>query len=570
MVEEIKVIPLATIQALQRKVLGHEGLGWTEIRDVKRGKSKYVQSDREFTESVVGLKDIYVGINPRSTQDGKGESVGYVSCLVLDIDPNRAKGMASSDAQHKEATEIGLRIASDYPGTIAVSSGSGCHVYFPIEPVKVVDAKALTESLKVWTNFFQKKYETATQKIDNIYDLPRVIRVWGTHNTKSNRPCEPITPITEKRFKVPLSQVPKEISTNTSQVEGSETETRFERLLSTSTVLRGMVDGTAKFESRSEADYAFVCQLARAHFNKAEIRALLPKNPLGKSHERSQDQLAKDIERILSKVEGDQESYSLVNQSERYSKGLRNRKMGLKTGFAMFDEMVSGLKAQKVYLTAARPTSGKTTLMAQWLDHLASVEKQVCLCFPTEVGAEPIIDKIVSRRSKVSLKKFQNGDFKPEETEAVEKTIKTINGLPLVIVEDFGLTVEKIETKMKEVAPTVVAIDYINAMKFPNGGEPNEMAATVRKIKELAGDYNIPILLFAQLRRGDGKLELSALKGSGALEELCDVVSFLYNVGDKFDYPTKSVLDVMKSKYSATGPINLDFHRTNCEFKENN
>lgn len=570
MPETQQVSKASELAAIQRAVLGHEGLGLTEIRDIKRGQSKYVRDTAGFCGAVQDKSDIYVGINPRAVEDGSGKSVSHVTCLVIDIDPVRGRGEPSTDVQHLEACEIGKRIVNDFPGSLAVSSGSGCHAYFPISPVQVVNPKALTNSVKAWTLAMKAKYETPTQKIDHIFDLPRVIRVWGTHNTKSNRTCQPITEIPAGRFTVPLSQVDTLVPSHSTQ-NPAEVDIRFERLLLTSAPLRAIVAGTATFESRSEADYSFIAQLAKAHFSQAEIAHLLPRNPLGKATDRSPESVSKDVERVIDKLNSNAEieSYSLVHQGSRYKTGLQNRRMGLKTGLPMFDETISGLKPQKVYLTAARPTNGKTTIMTQWLDHLVSVEHQVALCFPTEVGAEPIIDKIVCSRSGVNLKKFQNGDFNSEEAERIAKTVEKIQGLPLVVVEDFGLTVEKIEAKMREVAPTVVAIDYINAMKFPNGGEPSEMAGAVRKIKELAGDYNVPVLLFAQLRRGDGKLDLSALKGTGSLEELCDVVSFLYGIGDRLDYPTKSILEVMKSKYSATGCIGLDFYRSTCQFKEN-
>jgi hypothetical protein len=568
-----------SLAELQRKVLGHEGLGFTEIRQsASWGNSKYVKDNGSFATEVNGKKDIYVGINPRATDKGTGKNGGicandisFVTCLVIDIDPVRAKSEPSSDLQHTEACNIGRQMCADFPGAFAVSSGSGCHIYFPIEPIKVENVQALTKSIQTWMMNIKTKYGTNTQKIDHIFDLPRVIRCWGTHNTKSNRTCEPITEIKEGyRFNLPLSQVPETLPKDQTQEQASETEARFERLVLTSPALRAIVQGTATFESRSEANYAFIMHLAQAHFSRTEIKSLMDKNPLGKDRE-------DDVDRILDKVKSNSgfDSYSLVHLGDRYKRSLDNRKMGLRTGFNKLDEMISGLKAQKVYLFAARPTNGKTTLMTQMLDQLVSTEKQVALCFPTEVGAEPIIDKIICRRSQVNLKRFQNGTFIGQDRVKIDQAFESIKNLPLIIAEDFGLTVQKIEDKIRKVAPSVVAIDYINAMKYEKGGESNEIAYVTRKIKELAGDYDLPILLFAQLRRGDGKLDLSSLKGSGALEELCDVVSFLYEIGDKFDatndghgYCTKSVLDVMKSKYSATGPIDLKFYRSICEFKE--
>ncbi len=82
----------------------------------------------------------------------------------------------------------------------------------------------------------------------------------------------------------------------------------------------------------------------------------------------------------------------------------------------------------------------------------------------------------------------------------------------------------------------------------------------------MAKKYNIPFILASQLNRGDGTADMKQLKGTGALEEFGDVISFLYAL-DKFKYPVPVMLDVLKSKYSATGQVNLLFDKAHCRFE---
>ncbi len=241
--------------------------------------------------------------------------------------------------------------------------------------------------------------------------------------------------------------------------------------------------------------------------------------------------------------------------------------MGIRTGFDSLDEMISGLKKQKLYVLGARPNTGKTTLLTQVLTNLAEMNMS-CLFYPTEVGSEPIFDKIVSRKTGINLKKFQNGSFLESDYEKIDGIRAQIEKLPLIVVEDFATTLDVIDQGIKKYAPGVVCVDYFQALKWNDPDSVGEKADAVRRFKQLAGDHDVPILLASQLNRTDeGKPTLKSLKATGALEEFGDVVAFLFR-DTALSYPVKATLSVQKSKYSAVGDIPMDFFSSVCEFKE--
>lgn len=556
-------------ELLQRSILGHSGLGISEYRIISKGVSEYVEEDKEISRVLEKYSntDIYIGINPRSERGGTNDCVKYVTALVIDIDPTRERGTASTDEQHELALAVGQKIFDDFPGTYKVDSGSGCHVYFPIKPIHVVNPKTLYKSVKKWASAIRGKYEVEGVKIDSIFDLARLIRVWGSTNFKSNRPCTLTDAPNElKRFEFSFSQ---EEEINPANADLSQAELRFARLCVSNPVLNRIVVGEAKFDSRSEADYVFISELTRAHFTTDEIFALRCKNPSG----RKEDMKRGDVDRVAQKTrDNEMATTSLIGGADTYLTSLKQRKMGLKTGFPTFDEMVSGLKPQKVIVLAARPNEGKTTLATQVIRNLAE-QGEMCLFFPTEVGAEPIYDKIVSSKTGINLKHFQNGDFTDEQYKEIVKTREYLSKLPLAIVEDFGLSVDKLESHIAKIRPRVFIVDYIQALKYETG-EANEIASAVRKIKELAGDYDCTAIICSQLlRETDGKnpFSLSRLKGSGAIEEFGDVIAFLHTpLEDKFLYPRPVSFVVTKSKYSAIGDVPLKFYTSTCRFEEAN
>ncbi len=242
--------------------------------------------------------------------------------------------------------------------------------------------------------------------------------------------------------------------------------------------------------------------------------------------------------------------------------------MGIRSGFTHLDEMISGFKEGKIYIMAARPGTGKTTLGMQILTNMAE-QGIPCLMFPTEVGAEPLIDKILSRKTGIELKKFQNGTFNTSDVSKIEEMREYIVSLPLTIYDDFGLDIDAYETQIDKYAPKVVCLDYFQALKWKDAASVGEKEEAVRRIKKLTKDRNIVTICMSQLNRNNtGKAGMAELKGTGALEEYADVITQMYK-GEGYNYPTTIDMIVTKSKYSATGPIYFDFHNTEAKFVEN-
>lgn len=540
-IQEAQTVDKQALLRQQYRVLG-SGLGVTELRTFQpHAKTYFSTSEDEFVEQALPLleKDLFIGINPRKdTKPGTYESVSHLTCLVLDLDPIRTTD-ASTEEQHKSAIDLGDRILRDIPGGFKISSGSGCHVYYPIEPIKVENWQELANSVKEWGEGFQRKYDTQEIKIDSIFDLPRVIRVWGSFNSKSKRQCSPLQSIGEyRRSNIPFKQQRELIIVNGSIITGERNSTLFNYAIS---LIK---------QNQSKEDVI--------SFTKAKNQECRP--PLA---ERELDAL---IHSALRYAEVPKAVDTNIRKADSaYFDSLKNRSMGVLTGIPQLDEMISGLKPQKLYIIAARPTSGKTTIITQILTNICE-KGHSALFFPTEVGAEPIYDKIVSRRAGIDLRKFQNGTFEPGDVKRIEEIRAYLESLKLTIVEDFSVTVDKIEYAIKKYDPDFVAIDYIQAFAFNDPESVAEKGETVRRLKELAVKYNKPIILASQLNRGDGKRNLRQLKGTGALEEFGDVIAFLETV-DRLNYPRKVDLDIMKSKYSETGVISLKFYSSQCKFE---
>lgn len=561
---------------LQYAVLGHAGLGWTEIRNLKEHKNSFVDNEADFVKQVKAWAsdNVYVGINPRQSKSGSGygghgsaKDIAYVTAMVFDLDPIRPKDTASSESQHEIAIAEADKLAAELSGVLA-DSGSGAHVYLPVAPIKVIDINGCATALKSFFDPIQKRFSNTAIRVDSTFDLPRVIRCWGTHNNKSNRPCRYLSGGTSRQ-NIVLDQSPvSDTSNGTWKANSNFDEQRFKTVLQTVKPVSDIFYGKKSFISRSECDFALGKSLFLAGFDRGAVKLFLRRNPNGKAKDRSESWLDQEVERIYLRTKQAAETSPINHDPADYIKDLDARKPGIKTGFSRWDSMTAGLKPGRFYIEAGRPTDGKTTRLVQMAINVATDGHSV-LYFPTEVPRNSIIDKAVSAASGVPLRNFQYGDFTGEEKGRVLQAYDKIKKLPLIIAEDFSLTLEKVSEITRRVSPEVLIVDFLQYMKYSDPNSASELARNVAGIKKIGEERNIPVILASQLhRKPQGVADsLSDLKGTGSLEELGDVVTFIRTV-DAEPYPAKSMLTIRKNKYGEPGNVPLDFHRAVCRFTE--
>jgi KaiC/GvpD/RAD55 family RecA-like ATPase len=556
----------ASLLAKQYEVLAHEKLGYTEIRIPKK-KFQYFfkagEKEEPLNEHIKG--DVYIGINPRKSKSGLASDVSFVTCLVFDFDPIRPKDTPSTDEQHADALAVANRLHTDSPGSILVDSGSGAHVYIPVVPIEVKDWQDMTACLAGYAKTVKEKYQTANIRVDSIFDLSRIIRLWGSHNEKSNRPCRVVSGLDNYRRSVfnPGLYRPATVVSEVSS-GSSDFLVRFDKLKKVTPKIQEIMNGTAKYASRNEADLVLTDFLIKSKFADSEIVAIRRMSPLSKD-DRTDEWHMEDVKRLRNKLVQDS---GVKRIDSNYFSGLDTRKPGILTGFNKLDSMLAGLKSGRLYVIAARPNEGKTTLLTQIANGLAKQGVKV-LFFPTESGASAIYDKVLSADLGINLRKFQFGNFTTAEKQSINAVTGTLNKLPLYVCEDFGLTPDTVESKIKQLCPDVVIVDYLQGMTFPEGGTPLELGKAVIKFKGLCQDLQIPFILASQLNRAaDGNpLSLSHLNGTAKLEQQGDEVLMLHTL-DTLVYPRPINLYIKKSKFGKTGMVKMDFLSSICTFKE--
>ncbi len=167
---------------------------FVEIRLIRQGLVDQRYYDPSAVEDLLDMQanialadqggwDVYYGVLPRIRRGGTaGDTPGAATVLWADID---AKAMSPYVGQSGKS-EAWHRITEIVPApSIIVDSGHGYHGYWLLnQAVEWRHAEAIMRAMAEWLG------------ADHVYDAPRILRVPGTHNHKSDPP----TPVRLMRF----------------------------------------------------------------------------------------------------------------------------------------------------------------------------------------------------------------------------------------------------------------------------------------------------------------------------------------------------------------------------------
>lgn len=213
---------------------------------------------------------------------------------------------------------------------------------------------------------------------------------------------------------------------------------------------------------------------------------------------------------------------------------------GLSTGYGLLDKLTNGLQKSEMFVIAARPSMGKTSLAMNMVEHVALVLKKPVAVFSLEMSASMLVQRLIVARAGVNMGKIHGGLLSREEVRSVMKACTELQEANIFIDDTPGLEILELRAKARRLKKQhgieLVAIDYLQLLTSGSKrGKENrqiEIAEISAGIKGLAKELNIPVLVLAQLNRQveqnkNQKPMLSHLRESGSIEQDADVVGLL-------------------------------------------
>jgi replicative DNA helicase len=256
-----------------------------------------------------------------------------------------------------------------------------------------------------------------------------------------------------------------------------------------------------------------------------------------------------------------------------------NRKLGLQTGLPDVDEEIGGFQNGELVLIAARPSMGKSSFALNVCTHNGIREKKKIIVFSLEMDKNLTGARALFGEASLSYDLAKRGLLPKAGYEKLRDTVGPISDAPIYIDDTPGIKLSEIWNKCAQLKNKIgldlVFIDHMQIMGTGKGRSRNEeMSEISAGLKNLAREFNIPVIALSQLNRSvDSRTPprpmLSDLRDSGSLEQDADMVIFLYRPEkyNREEKPGICEVIVAKNRNGRTGLKEIKFDEPTMNFR---
>lgn len=252
---------------------------------------------------------------------------------------------------------------------------------------------------------------------------------------------------------------------------------------------------------------------------------------------------------------------------------------GVPTGFSDLDDATAGLQDSDLILLGGRPGSGKTSF-ALSLAFNAGVRGKRVAIFSLEMPRKQLLRRWMAMATKMDMHRLRTGWIEDDEWDKVIKAASRLSSLPIHINDAPANPLSAMRRRLRKLKQAhgdidLVIVDYIGLIEPEEATENRvqEVTKISRGLKQLAREFNVPVLALAQLsrkveERSNKRPMLADLRDSGSLEQDSDVVLFLYRDAYYAELEHRAVeegqeniaeLAIAKQRNGPTGCVRLFF-----------
>lgn len=213
---------------------------------------------------------------------------------------------------------------------------------------------------------------------------------------------------------------------------------------------------------------------------------------------------------------------------------------GMMTGLRIFDSRF-GWHGGDLIIIAGETSMGKSTLATTVAYNMANAGIPVAY-YSMEMGAKQLTARIIARQVKVSSSTTLYGKLSDDEYNRVYDGASRMKNLPIYFDEDSKTSFTKIcgsaRRMVKKYGVRIIFIDYLQILANGRGDNREQLIGDMaRDLKRLAVELDVCIVALSQLARAVGAKEpsLSRMRGSGQIEEACDMAILIHRPNPKND-----------------------------------
>lgn len=230
-------------------------------------------------------------------------------------------------------------------------------------------------------------------------------------------------------------------------------------------------------------------------------------------------------------------SSDLLDEYEAMLKGEYSSNV-IRTHISHLDDKLGngGIGQGEVCVIAAPTSCGKSALALNIALRAARNDSVPTLIFSLEMPAKQITKRLVQAISGANLRQIQDRVISDNHMKSVRDAFKEVDTLPIYTehsVKSGEDMIIKTKSMVKKHGIKLVIIDYLQLVPWNNKLSKHDGIAEVsHKVKQLALETNVSVLLLCQVNREGAKREsglgLYDLKDSGDIENDADVAILMY------------------------------------------
>lgn len=256
---------------------------------------------------------------------------------------------------------------------------------------------------------------------------------------------------------------------------------------------------------------------------------------------------------------------------------------GIQTGIYDLDQKLGDVEPGCLFVIAARPAMGKTTMMQVIANHVAVIQKKPVLIMSGEMPKEQIAMRLCCAIAPANIILVRNTPhlLPKDEFTAYTRAVAMLQKVPMQINDTSRPSIANIRESVRKVkheygSVGLVLVDYLQIMKTTKqfAREDLKIAYFTGELKAMAKEFDCVVVLLSQLnreleKRPNKRPMLSDLRESGAIEQDADQILFLYrdeiyNKESKYIGVAEAI--VGKNRHGAPGTSYMHSQLKYCQF----
>lgn len=227
-----------------------------------------------------------------------------------------------------------------------------------------------------------------------------------------------------------------------------------------------------------------------------------------------------------------------------------------------FPEALRPLKGGRLYVLGGYQADGKSVIANQFVRSCCEAGHRAGFA-SIEMSRADLTDRLVSTFG-IPHRRIMEGDL-GHYKESVEDALGQIGNWDFEVIDDESLDPEAIRRRQRSGKYELLIVDHLHTIPIRDKRhEREELSEYVRRFRNIAREFDVPVLLLSQLSRGQKhdpypKPTMADVRGTSAIESEAAMVLFVYRERRGGERTDQASLIVAKNRFGAEGVFDLLF-----------